>query len=75
MKIYRNLEDFNSLVNMAWSGAIDTLRTIVENDKEDALMDLLEEVFQEPATETKVNDFLWFNDKYIFECLGIDVED
>jgi len=37
--------NFNDLKNTVWSGAIDTINTIEEHNKEDALMDLLEEMF------------------------------
>lgn len=68
--------DFDTLYNNSWSGAINTLNTIRENDKEDELMDLLEEIFYEDIpTETQVNDFLWFEDEYIFECLEINEDD
>ena len=55
-------------------GAINTLNTIIENDKEDELMDFLEEIFDE-VTDVQLNDFLWFDSDYIFEHLGIENED
>ena len=64
--------DFNDLMNNCWSGAIDTLKTIEEHDKEDELMAHLEEQWlDEVPTMTKVNDYLWFEDEFILECLGI----
>lgn len=67
--------DFNDLMNNCWSGAIDTLRTIEENDKEEELMAHLEEIFEtcfdNVPTMTAVNDYLWFEDEAIFEALGI----
>lgn len=63
--------DFNDLMNNCWSGAIDTLKTIEENDKEDELMQLLEDAFDECPDITRINDYLWFSDEDIFECLGI----
>lgn len=65
---------FEELVRGSWSGAVDTLETVVENGKEDELMDLMEEVFQETPTETEVNDFLWFDTEYIFDVLGLEEE-
>jgi hypothetical protein len=74
MKISREY-NFNDLYKNSWAGAIDTLNIIIYNNKEDELMELLEKMFFEQIpTETEVNDYLWFSD-YIFECLGIDVED
>ena len=59
----------------AWSGAKDTLQTIREHNKIEDLEYLMEELFQETTpTETEINDFLWFEDEYIFECLGIEIE-
>lgn len=67
--------DFNNLMNNCWSGAVDTLRTIKENDKEIELMAHLEEIFESyfdnVPTMTEVNDYLWFEDEAIFEALGI----
>ena len=65
---------FHDLYDSSWSGAINTLNTIVENDKEDELMDFLEEIFDE-VTDVQLNDFLWFDSDYIFEHLGIENED
>ena len=66
---------FNDLMNNCWSGAIDTLKTIEEHDKENELMAHLEEIFESyfdnVPTMTEVNDYLWFEWETIFECLGI----
>ena len=68
--------DFSDLMNDCWSGAIDTLRTIQENDKEDELMAHLEEQWMdEVSAMTTINDYLWFESDFIFECLGICEED
>ena len=75
MKIIREY-DFNDLYENSWSGAIDTLDTIIKNDMENELMEHLEEIFDNQIpTETEVNDYLWFESDYIYECLGIDLED
>ena len=67
--------DFNDLMNNCWSGAIDTLKTVEEHDKEDELMAHLEEIFESyfdnVPTMTEVNDYLWFEWEAIFECLEI----
>ena len=63
--------NFNDLKKNSWSGAIDTLETIEENEKEEELMTLLENTFEDVPTDTEVNDFLWFDDDFIFEELGI----
>ena len=75
MKIVREY-NFNDLYENSWSGAIDTLDTIIKNDMESELMEHLEEIFDNQIpTETEVNDYLWFESDYIYECLGIDLED
>lgn len=67
---------FEDLMRHCWSGAIDTLKTIEENNMEEELMQLLDEIFwNEVPTMTEVNDFLWFEDEYIFETLGISEEE
>ena len=68
--------DFNDICNNCWSGAKYTVQRISDENKEDELMELLEEIFngREP-TETEVNDFLWFESDYIYECLGISDEE
>ena len=75
MKIMKEY-DFEELYKDSWSGAINTLDTIMKNDMENELMEHLEEIFSDQIpTETEVNDYLWFEADYIYECLGIDVED
>ena len=64
--------DFNDLMNNCWSGAIDTLKTVEEHDKENELMAHLEEQWlDEVPTMTEVDDYLWFEDEFIFQCLEI----
>ena len=64
--------DFNELFQNSWSGAIDSLKEIEKNDKENELMEFLEVVFSESVpTETEVNDFLWFESDEIYEYLGM----
>ena len=46
----------------AWAGAKDNLKTVLENGKMDELDALVEELFwEEPVSETTLNDFLWFD--------------
>lgn len=75
MKIVREY-NFNDLYENSWSGAIDTLDTIIKNDMENELMEHLENIFSDQTpTATEVNDYLWFESDYIYEYLGINVED
>lgn len=78
MKVYTEFYEFSDLIKNCWSGAIQTLDTISENNKESELMDWLEEVFYngyDGIELSKLNDFLWFDSDYIFECLDIEQED
>lgn len=75
MRIYKDY-DFYDLMNVCWSGAIDTLNTIQKHDKKEELMSLLSlDCFSEMPDLTEVNDLLWFEDEWIFEQLGIDDEE
>ena len=66
----QTLQDFN-----AWSGAISTKETIIENDKEQEFENLIDELYPEGLTETQLNDILWFESDWIFECLEISEEE
>lgn len=68
MRVY---EEFELEKFEAWSGAVDTKNRIIEEGKADQFDCLLDDIFPEGATETEVNDFLWFDDDNIFEMLGI----
>lgn len=61
--------EFYDLIENCWSGALDTLNTIQEHEKNTDLMALLEELDFEGMTD--LNDFLWFDRDYIYETLGI----
>lgn len=74
--------DFDGLYEKSWSGAISTLDTVKENDKEEELMELILEVFsmnqdldESGIDVTQLNDFLWFDTEFIFESLEIEEED
>lgn len=65
--------DFYDLLDNCWSGAINTLKVIQENDKENDFMDYLESLYSENIpTLTEVNDLLWFEPKSIYEALEIE---
>lgn len=68
---------FEDLKKRCWSGAIDTLQKIEEEgeEKQEQLINLLQEEFSSTPSITEVNDLLWFEDDYIFESLGIEVEE
>lgn len=58
-----------------WAGAISTYNTIIENDCEVDFDTMIEELFPDGIEETKLNDLLWFDPEFIFEVLGIEIED
>ena len=74
MRIAREF-DFSDLVNECWDcGSV--LDAVYNNDMEDALMSLLEDVFNaDIPTLTEVNDLLRFDGEWVLETLGIDPEE
>lgn len=65
--------NFTDLLENCWSGAIDTLEYIKDHDKEEELLELISELDMHDLGT--INDFLWFDDEYIYECLGIQEEE
>lgn len=74
MKIKKNY-GFYDLKDEVWEGAIDTLNKIENEGKQDELMEFLESYFVDVPTMTEVNDLLWFENDYVFESLGMEVEE
>ena len=73
MKIYTedSLSNFN-----AWSGAVDTLDTLVEKNLVDELEAELEELYPDGLSDTELNDILWFENDWIAQLVGFaDWED
>jgi hypothetical protein len=72
MKIFSEtkLVDFQ-----AWSGAIDTKNTIIDHDKMDEFEALIDEIYPEGINETHLNDILWFDNEWVFDTLGIKIEE
>ena len=64
------IADFN-----AWSGAVDTKQTILENDKAEEFEGLIEDCYPDGLTETQLNDILWFDSDWVYETLGIVIEE
>ena len=72
MKIYQEI----SLSNFEpWSGAVYMFEKLCNLDKIDELENILEELYPNGMDETELNDFLWFEDDYICELLGIRTEE
>ena len=71
MEIRKEINGFYELADMVWSGAVDTIADIQNANKENEFMDFLEMIFmdrEEPPTDTKVNDFIWFFSISIISC-------
>lgn len=72
MEIRKEINGFNELADMVWSGAVDTIKDIQNTNKEDEFMNFLEAVFcNEVPTDTEVNDFIWHDRDYIYENIGL----
>ena len=56
----------------AWSGAEDTKKTIIDNNKVDEFENLIKECYPDGITDNQLNDKLRFEDDWIFETLGIN---
>ena len=67
---FASIKTFN-----AWSGATDTQDRIINEGKADEFDNLIEELYPDGLTETTLNDLLWFEDEWIFEMLGIEIEE
>lgn len=57
-----DIDNFDDLYEMCWSGALDRLNEARENDIEEEFFDYIVEQLQynDYLTETTVNDFIWF---------------
>ena len=61
MFVKTEIEDFNAIAAMAWSGAVQVCQEIIRQEREAEAMCLIEEEFlEEIPTETQLNDFIWF---------------
>ena len=64
-----------SLFNFdAWSGAVDTKERIINEGKEAEFEQLIDELYPDGLSNTELNDLLRFDDKWIYETLGIEEE-
>lgn len=67
------INDFYDLKEKCWSGAIYTLNEIERHEKQEELMELLQEYTWESITQ--INDYLWFDTDQIYEYLEINEEE
>jgi hypothetical protein len=56
----------------SWSGAKDTQKRILEENKENEFDRLIEDLYPDGLTDTQLNDILWFEEEWVFEQLGIE---
>lgn len=73
MKVFNdnlNLRNFD-----AWSGAVDTQETIINEGKAEDFDSLIDELYPDGLTDTHLNDLLWFEEDWIFEMLGINTDE
>ena len=70
MKVYSeiNLRDFEF-----WSGAKSNAETLT-SEQLDIVESILEDAYPDGISETKINDFFWFEFDTIREWLGIEEE-
>ena len=67
--------DFYELYENSWSGARDTMEKIIEHEKEEEFMDLLNDVYfvdYEEIEDVELNDFIWHDRETIYNDLGLD---
>ena len=58
-----------------WSGAVEIIETIMANNMVYEFDMLMEEIYPEGLTPTELNDLLWFDSQWVYESLGMEVED
>lgn len=64
--------DFRDLENNCWGQAVKVLKEISDADKEDALMNYLEEIYyDEIPTLTEINDVLAYDWENVYKDIGI----
>ena len=64
--------DFRDLEKNCWGQAVDILKEISDADKEDALMNYLEEIYyDEIPTLTEINDILAYDWENVYKDIGI----
>lgn len=64
--------DFRDLENNCWGQAVDILKEISDADKEDALMNYLEEIYYDDIpTLTEINDVLAYDWENVYKDIGM----
>ena len=61
MFVKTEINDFETIAENAWSGAIQVCQAVIRQGRENEAMCLIEEIFcEETPTDTQLNDFIWF---------------
>ena len=61
MFVKTEINDFEAIKEMAWSGAVQVCQEIIRQERGAEAMCIIEEMFWEDIpTETQLNDFIWF---------------
>ena len=67
IKTETNLRDFN-----AWGGAINTKNIILDAGLEEEFAEIIDELYPDGLTDTKLHDILWFDDDWVLKILEIE---
>lgn len=63
--------DANGIRDMVWSGALDRVKCL-SDDELNTIIGILTEEYPDGIDETELNDFFWFEDDTYAEWLGWD---
>lgn len=76
MFVKTEINDFNAVAAMAWSGAVQVCQEIIMQDREEEAMALIEEIFFDSVpSATELNDFIWFELADMMDLYKEDEED
>ena len=57
-----------------WSGAKDLTNKLTYSEL-NVIQENLEELYPDGLTDTQLNDLFWFDDEFICELIGVDVDE
>jgi hypothetical protein len=72
MKVY---SEITLMQFEAWSGAKQTQLAIIKEGLSEAFDSLIEELYPDGIDETKLNDILWFDADWVYESLGMEIDE
>ena len=80
MVVTTELKNWQELYRNSWAGALDTLRAIEEQGREEEALAMLEELFDHAVcgkipSATEVNDYIWFELADDMELYGEEEDD